>query len=661
MSYFKYPTQDFTITICLFFLLNLNLFAQQNFGKITGTLITSDAEKAVGVNIILKNSKYATISDENGVFEFNRIKPNVYTVQVSLTGYETIEKEVLITGNETTILNLQLNISNKELKEVVINYEKIAKFSRVSSINVAKIHLNKMENPQVYSSVSRELIQDQVIVTYSDIIKNVPGVNLQLQNNSSTPGGAVSARGFSGATFIRNGVPGMNVGILDPINIETLEVLKGPSGTLFGGGLNTSFGGTFNRVTKKPLDTFQAAIGYSGGSYELNRITADVNTPLKADKSLLFRVTAAKHYEGSFQDAGFLGYTFISPSLTYKINDHFTLNMEGEFMKGKYNTFYRFFVDGSNATGVHAPDQLNFDFNRHFYNNDIYLNGNTNSFYTQADYKISDTWKSVTNFSYSTTLGSGLAGWMTAKPGNIELVTTIGDTEYTRSTLANIQQNFIGNFEIAGMKHRLLIGLDYLYTAVSTSSSVLNFNTQNMADPGIDYGAVTRTAVLNRFSTASFNVSNAKNATYSTYVQDVVTITDQLIVLLALRADRFINEGTFNVITRATIGNFNQTAWSPRLGLVYQPIKDKISLFVNYMNGFSNVAPVTQPNGFVSIFEPQKANQLEGGVKLNLINGKLSGTLSYYDIKVKNVVRTDADNPGYTLQNGEQYSKGFEA
>jgi len=72
----------------------LTTFAQQN-GKIKGTITTSDGEKAAGVNIILKNSKYWAVSDENGNFDFNRVKPNTYTLQVSLTGYETLESELL--------------------------------------------------------------------------------------------------------------------------------------------------------------------------------------------------------------------------------------------------------------------------------------------------------------------------------------------------------------------------------------------------------------------------------------------------------------------------------------------------------------------------------------------------------------------------------------
>jgi iron complex outermembrane receptor protein len=84
------------------------------------------------------------------------------------------------------------------------------------------------------------------------------------------------------------------------------------------------------------------------------------------------------------------------------------------------------------------------------------------------------------------------------------------------------------------------------------------------------------------------------------------------------------------------------------------------------MNGFFNVAPVTQPLPDISgVFKPQQANQLEGGIKLESYQGKLNMTVSYYDIKVNNTTRTDVlvredKNYNITVQDGTQYSRGIE-
>ena len=126
----------------------------------------------------------------------------------------------------------------------------------------------------------------------------------------------------------------------------------------------------------------------------------------------------------------------------------------------------------------------------------------------------------------------------------------------------------------------------------------------------------------------------------------MLNITDQLLLMLSLRVDRFDNKGTYNQRTAASTGAYAQTAFSPKLGMLYAVIKDRLSVFGNYMNGFRNVAAVTQPDGSVSNFTPQQANQWEGGVKADLFNHKLTATLSYYDIYVTDVTRADPFKAG---------------
>jgi iron complex outermembrane receptor protein len=126
--------------------------------------------------------------------------------------------------------------------------------------------------------------------------------------------------------------------------------------------------------------------------------------------------------------------------------------------------------------------------------------------------------------------------------------------------------------------------------------------------------------------------------------------------MAGLRADRYINKGLYYPATNLTTGNYNQTAFSPRFGAVYQIVKEKISVFSNYMNGFNNVGG-SDFNG--DVFKPNHANQLEGGFKFDF--SKISATLSYYNIEVTNVTRNDPDHANFQIQDGTQLSKGFEA
>ena len=162
---------------------------------------------------------------------------------------------------------------------------------------------------------------------------------------------------------------------------------------------------------------------------------------------------------------------------------------------------------------------------------------------------------------------------------------------------------------------------------------------------------------------ASQGVSNAKSnyQIYSAYVSDVLNITNNLSAMVGLRLDHFDNDG--DVLVAAD--DYEQTTLSPKFGLLFQPIADQLSVFANYQNGFTNVAPAlvgdpTDGPQKLKTFHPEQANQVEFGVKTNLFNNRLNATVSYYDIEVTDRVMTDPSSPFNKIQGGAQTSKGFE-
>ncbi|HEU0125221.1 MAG TPA: TonB-dependent receptor, partial [Flavobacterium sp.] len=199
MNYVSLKTSRFLFTLSFLFSF-LSVFAQ-NHGKIKGTITTSDGEAAAGVNIILKNTKYGTVSNDDGTFDFNKVRANSYTLQVSLAGYETAETEVTVLENETNTVNLQLKVSNKELKEVIISSPKSIVSKKTDY--VARMPLKNLENPQVYSVIHKELLTEQVAVDIRSAVQNAPGVV-----SISYPSGGVGVifRGFSTGVNARNGM-----------------------------------------------------------------------------------------------------------------------------------------------------------------------------------------------------------------------------------------------------------------------------------------------------------------------------------------------------------------------------------------------------------------------------------------------------------------------
>jgi iron complex outermembrane receptor protein len=138
--------------------------------------------------------------------------------------------------------------------------------------------------------------------------------------------------------------------------------------------------------------------------------------------------------------------------------------------------------------------------------------------------------------------------------------------------------------------------------------------------------------------------------------------------MASLRADRYQYGGVYDIATGITKGGlgangvqtgpYGQTAFSPKLGVVYEAFKDRLSLFGNYMNGFFNKSGVFKDG---SSFKPEHANQWEFGVKGDLFDHRLTGTISYYNILVKDIIRKDpADPVNFSIQDGDQRSRGIE-
>ena len=276
---------------------------------------------------------------------------------------------------------------------------------------------------------------------------------------------------------------------------------------------------------------------------------------------------------------------------------------------------------------------------------------------------------SQTNISKSVRNSDGYYSYIMYQQASDTLINRLISDQTATGTTTNLQQNFIGDFNIGKIRNRFLVGVDYLQLITHNNSSAYilfdQINTSKENDPR--YAMLTKQALDAKLAANTAPTkSQTESKTYSAYVSDVFNLTEKLMVMASLRFDHFENVGTTNFATGITTGNYKQDAFSPKLGLVYQLLKDKVAIFGNYMNGFRNVAPVTQPFADIDgTFKPQQANQYEGGVKLDLLHNRLSLTASYYDIMVDNITRSDIlirDGRQYnvTVQDGSQQSKGVE-
>lgn len=681
-------------TIVLLFLAMVQFSFGQNTGTVKGKVLDENGNSISNVNVEIEGTTLGDETNSYGEFFLRNVPRGKYNLKVSYVGYATQKKDIEIRSGQTSeVPDIILTAKQENLGEVVLrtNGNK-NEFNRSVSQSVGKLPLSQLENPQVYNNITGELLKEQVVTNFDDATKNAPGLTKLWESTGRGNDGAgyFSLRGFPVQPTLVNGLPGITNGSPDPANIENIEVIKGPSGTLYGSSL-ISYGGLININTKRPYNYFGGNVSYTHGSFGLNRVTADVNTPLDETGDVALRINTAYHTQNSFQDAGFKKSLFVAPSLSYKVNNRLSFFVNTEFYDGESTNPTMLFVDRGAPLRATNIEELGYNNERSYTSNDLTLKNPTFSLQGQMNYELSDTWTSQTVVSTGLAKSLGYYSYLyeTTRfyqdreevPGeltNLEegLVFSRYMSNQNSTTLtSDLQQNFIGDFEIAGMRNRMVVGLDYFTRKVIDNNSgyVANGNVY-IGDAGIqnvnesvfgiydeaayitnnDSGILSTAATDASLSDTPRNTNIVSEDIYSAYVSNVLNITPKLSAMASLRLDQFETESN------------SQTALSPKFGLVYQPIYNRISLFANYMDGFSNVGPrqVDNPETGESrtiVFDPERAKQLEVGTKFNLLNNRLSASFSYYDIQVSNIVMEETGNPFNFVQDGEQYSRGFEA
>lgn len=641
-----------------FLLLSLQTQAQQTqSGVIKGQVMTEDGKKVLYGTVNL-NGKYSVKIDKDGWYTFDKLTSKKNTLTVNIMGLAPQTKTVTVETGEEILLDFNLTANAEILNEVFIVGNKYKITSKKKSEYVSRLPISNLENSQVYSVVDKELIKEQMALTVEESFRNVPGA-APAKTGAGMP--SFFSRGFQTSENFRNGMATYLRTGVDLAAVERVETYKGPSSTLFGAQM-TSFGGIVNYITKKPYDHFGGEIGYTMGSWDLNRMTLDINTPVKDAEGLLVRLNVARQTENTFQDQGNSATLLIAPSITYQVSDRlkFTLNADFQSVQG--------IAPGgwitSPTLGLSSFKDLNLDYRISLNDNSLVSKQASTNVLLDAEYKISDQWTSQSRYAY----GGGtyddlyIFDFIWQNKSSVDRVLRAFTDEKT--VRKNFQQNFTGDFKIGNLRNRLVVGFDYLSSYRSTRYDGLGYGGKVFEPANLDNLGATPViriedveSILAKRNTGQ---NQTKESTYSVYASDVLNITDQLLVMASLRVDRYIGDGTTNTKSRTTVGDYNQTALSPKFGLVYQIVEDKVAVFGNYMNGFKNIGSKLQPNGEVSVFKPQEAAQLEGGIKLDL-SDKINATVSYYQIDVTNSLRNDVTTQGtFVVQDGTQKSKGLE-
>ncbi|MFA9192689.1 TonB-dependent receptor [Flavobacterium sp. FZUC8N2.13] len=227
-----------------------------------------------GVNIVLKGTTNTTTTDSNGYFNIDA-KSLPFTIIVQYAGYNT--KELRITELPTNAKPLQISIATGEekiLSEVVVTSRRRIEKAQDIPIAISVVTGKQAEQAGAFNvNRIKELIPS--VQLYSSNPRNT-GINIR---GLGSPYGLTNDGIDPGVGFYVDGVyysrPAATT--LDFIDIDRIEVLRGPQGSLFG--KNTT-SGAFNITTRRPSFTSGADFETSFGNYGFLQAKASVTGEL---------------------------------------------------------------------------------------------------------------------------------------------------------------------------------------------------------------------------------------------------------------------------------------------------------------------------------------------------------------------------------------------
>lgn len=156
------------------------VFADRNeingVGTIKGVIYTSDGQPAAYVSVLIKNTGKGTVTDAKGNFEIRKLKPGSYILIVSLLEYTEDEITVDVKESETVFVSIQLNRTDAQLKKVVVRATMNAKYVETKTSESLRLNLPLIEVPQNITVVSSQLLTDQGLLSMTEAIRSVSGV-----------------------------------------------------------------------------------------------------------------------------------------------------------------------------------------------------------------------------------------------------------------------------------------------------------------------------------------------------------------------------------------------------------------------------------------------------------------------------------------------------
>jgi iron complex outermembrane receptor protein len=526
-------------------------------------------------------------------------------------------------------------VKNKKgeiLKEVIVTSNQQKK-----PINIGKSVIKPMDLPQATAVVNAKTMENQQVNSITDILKNVNGVYI-----FGTTGGyqeEIASRGFSlsSSNTFKNGVRYFNGMSVETSGLEKIEFLKGSTAILYG---NVSAGGILNLVTKKPKFDFGGEINFKQGSFNNFKPAFDVYGSFDNSKKIAYRINSSYEKSASFRNNVNSERFYFNPSFLFKINSKTELLIESDYIRDSRTPDF--------GAGIINYEIVEIPRNRFL--------GVSWGYYDSKQASLTATLSHELNKNWMLNFVSGLRFYQTdllsnTRPNSGTNGTVQANGDWTRSIQrAEAKDNYYiqqldlkGDFKTGKISHQFLFGMDTESYKTNTTA-YKNFNNYDTINIFEEYNASLEAAIptleKNTLTTAPIN-------RFGAYVQDLISFNDQWKLLTGIRysyQDTRSDVLLFSSNEIVNTTNFD-SAFSPRLGLIYQPTKNH-SLFTSYSNSFE-INTGQDENG--KTLTPSIIDQYEIGVKNKFFDERLFLNITAYQI-------TNDKFYQQSLSNGNSYS-----
>jgi len=549
------------------------------------------------------------------------------------------------------------------------------------TLGAMRINTRMVESPVSVTVLPHEFVENFMLDEVDDQISYVAGGSLAGERQSGT-GGYVSFRGFQ-PQYYRNGF--QRIGIAETVNLERVEVIKGPLAATFG---LTEPGGIVNYVTQRPFRKTSMRFKTMYGSYNYQRQEAHLTGPLVKGK-LFARFDITFTDTDGLQDFFFNRTTAGSVALLYQPTDNTTITLEIERMNRTMNrgqagitkVYSSSWVSpvsgksGQSVTGGIADDLEREGFNP--LGPDFRQIRDITTIDLRGEHRINGIFSLRANlqwwerpyeaWGWTTTSSTSSVANYSVSSGNFNNRDPLHD-DATAETLQG-QVDLLASFKLGPTAHKLLLttdmsryeGEDTSWKMSTADRNLLPASVRTLSAANPDFTGYDRSKL-----TKLVDDTGTERTLAGFLLSERMALGTRALVFASYRRDQLHIDYTDRINTQSS-GRKEEWLSSYSFGTNIRVVDEKLVFFANRSTSFT--PQVTRDRGTGKLQDVVTAAGYEAGFKGELLNQNLFWTLSAYqitrdDIPQLNPLYVDEDDfstgvPQY-LGSGRERSRGVE-